>query len=58
MPTAMVTLSAQVIGVDWNGVEKAYPVSMLFYHHQIPDMIADHPVQVTYCGLCRNGRSG
>jgi hypothetical protein len=46
----------QIMGVNWNGVQKAYPISMLFYHHQVTDYIAGHPIWVTYCGLCRSGR--
>ncbi len=51
-----IALSEQVIGVDWKGVQKAYPVSMMFYHHQFSDTISNHPVVVTYCGMCRAGR--
>ena len=36
--------------------KKLYPVSMLFYHHQVSDHIANHPIWITYCGLCRSGR--
>lgn len=46
----------QVIGVDHGGRQKAFPVNMLFYHHQITDAIAGQPLWVTYCGLCRSGR--
>ncbi|MGR3636284.1 MAG: DUF3179 domain-containing (seleno)protein [Shimia sp.] len=45
-----------VVGVERDGVQKAYPVNMLFYHHQITDEIAGKPIWVTYCGLCRSGR--
>lgn len=51
-----VLLSQQVLGVDWNGVQKAYPANMIFYHHQFSDTIADHPIITTYCGMCRSGR--
>ena len=51
-----VALEEQVMGVNWNGEQKAYPVSMLFYHHQVSDHIANHPIWITYCGLCRSGR--
>jgi len=51
-----VQLTQQVMGVNWKGVQKAYPVSMLFYHHQVPDTVGNHPVWATYCGLCRSGR--
>lgn len=46
----------QVMGVDLGGEQKAYPVPMLFYHHQISDTVGDQPVWATYCGLCRSGR--
>jgi len=48
--------SLQVIGIDQGGQQKAFPVNMLFYHHQITDEIAGQPIWVTYCGLCRSGR--
>ena len=51
-----VDLDIQVIGVDHDGEQKAYPVNMIFFHHQIPDDIAGQPIWVTYCGLCRSGR--
>ena len=51
-----IDLSAQVLGIEQNGTQKAYPASMVYYHHQIPDEIADLPIWVTYCGLCRSGR--
>lgn len=46
----------QVLGLDHNGVQKAFPVNMIFYHHQITDEIGGQPIWVTYCGLCRSGR--
>lgn len=46
----------QVIGVDLGGLQRAYPANLLFYHHQITDEIAGHPIWATYCGLCRSGR--
>ena len=48
--------SLPVIGICVNGVAKAYPTSMLFYHHQVPDEIGGQPIWATYCGLCRSGR--
>ena len=48
--------SIQVLGVDYGGNQKAYPINMLFYHHQISDEIAGHPIAATYCGMCRSGR--
>jgi len=48
--------SLMVIGVDINGAQKAYPVPMVFYHHQIPDEVGGQPIFATYCGMCRAGR--
>ncbi len=46
----------QVLGVDLDGVQKAYPVPMLFYHHQMRDTVGQQAIWATYCGLCRSGR--
>ena len=51
-----IKLNSQVIGVDLDGVQKAYPVNMLWYHHQLTDTVGNQPIWVTYCGLCRSGR--
>ena len=51
-----VDLSIQVLGVDHNGEQKAFPTNMLFYHHQISDDVGGHPIAATYCGMCRAGR--
>ena len=45
-----------VIGVAINGQEKAYPVEIIGYHHQVTDSIGGDPVMVTYCTVCRTGR--
>ncbi len=46
----------QILGIDHDGEQKAYPVNMLYYHHQIADEISGHPIWPTYCGLCNSGR--
>ncbi len=51
-----IDLSEQIIGVSHNGEQRAYPVSMIFYHHQFGDQVGGHPVTVTYCGMCQSGR--
>jgi hypothetical protein len=45
-----------VIGVEINGVAKAYPIQLIGYHHQVVDTISNIPVMVTYCTVCRTGR--
>lgn len=34
----------QVIGIDHNGEQKAFPVNMIFWHHQVPDEIDGDPI--------------
>jgi len=38
----------EVFGVVLRGVARAYPISMLAYHHVVNDVIAGIPVAVTY----------
>jgi Protein of unknown function (DUF3179) len=45
-----------VLGVTINGESKAYPISMLVYHHQVRDVLGGKPIMVTYCSVCRTGR--
>lgn len=45
-----------VIGLEINGIAKAYPIQVIGYHHQVRDTIGNTPVMVTYCTVCRTGR--
>ncbi|HEY2581344.1 MAG TPA: DUF3179 domain-containing (seleno)protein [Mucilaginibacter sp.] len=45
-----------IIGVENNGVAKAYPIVYLGYHHKVQDNVGNEPVLVTYCTMCRTGR--
>lgn len=45
-----------IIGVEYKGEAKAYPIQFLGYHHQVVDKIANKPIIVTYCTVCRTGR--
>ena len=45
-----------VIGINENGMAKAYPIQLIGYHHQVRDVIGSTPVMVTYCTVCRTGR--
>lgn len=51
-----VSTSKLVIGVELNGVAKAYPVQIVGYHHKVRDTIAGKPLIITYCTACRSGR--
>ncbi|MBK9016230.1 MAG: DUF3179 domain-containing protein [Saprospiraceae bacterium] len=48
--------SRLVLGVEYAGEAKAYPIQFLGYHHQVPDTIGGKPIIVTYCTVCRTGR--
>lgn len=45
-----------VVGIHINGKAKAYPISLIGYHHQVRDTIDNQHVMVTYCTVCRTGR--
>lgn len=51
-----VPLDKLVIGIEINGVSKAYPIQYIGYHHQVRDSLGGQPVMVTYCTVCRTGR--
>ena len=51
-----VGMKEQTLGISHGGEHKAFPVNMLYYHHQIADEVGGHPVWPTYCGLCNSGR--
>lgn len=46
---------ARVVGLDVDGVPRAYPLARLAGHEVVNDRIAGRPVAVTYCPLCRSG---
>lgn len=48
--------STIVVGVEYHGEVKAYPIRYIGYHHQVQDSIGGKPVIVTYCTVCRTGR--
>ncbi|HVZ39023.1 MAG TPA: DUF3179 domain-containing (seleno)protein [Candidatus Kapabacteria bacterium] len=45
-----------VIGVEHNGVAKAYPITILGLHYRLADTVGGTPVLATYSLLCRTGR--
>lgn len=44
-----------VIGVEVNGVRRAYPFQVLVWHEIVNDTIDGVPLLVTYCPLCGTG---
>lgn len=51
-----VSLNNLIMGIEYNGQTKAYPIQFLGYHHQVKDSIGGKPVIITYCTVCRTGR--
>jgi hypothetical protein len=41
-----------VTGIDYGGVQKAYPLRILVWHEAVNDEIGGIPVLVSYCPLC------
>ena len=37
-----------VLGLEWMGEARAYPIRMLTYHHIVNDTVAGKPLLVTY----------
>lgn len=50
-----VSLDDIIIGIEHNGVAKAYPVNYLAHHYRISDSIGSLKLWVTYCSMCRTG---
>src|SRR6478609_114929 len=48
--------STMVVGVEYNGEVKAYPLRFIVYHHQVRDTVGGKPMMITYCSVCRTGR--
>ncbi len=44
-----------VLGLNYNGVARAYPLMILNWHEIVNDFVAGDPVLVTYCPLCGTG---
>ena len=45
----------EVFGVVLGERARAYPITMLSYHHVINDRIGSLPIAVTYCVICSSG---
>jgi len=45
----------RVLGINRNGVTKAYPVMMLNYHEIVNDRFGGEAIVVSYCPLCGTG---
>jgi hypothetical protein len=45
----------EVLGLDYGGQQRAYPVRAICYHHVVNDQVDDQPVVITYCVICSSG---
>lgn len=45
----------RVLGIEINGIARAYPVRILNYHEIVNDSIAAEAIVITYCPLCGSG---
>ncbi len=41
-----------VTGIDYNGIQKAYPLRILVWHEAVNDVIGGISILVSYCPLC------
>ncbi|MFQ5976245.1 MAG: DUF3179 domain-containing (seleno)protein, partial [Candidatus Hydrothermarchaeales archaeon] len=44
-----------VVGINFKGVKRAYPLQIMVYHEVVNDIINDDPLLITYCPLCGTG---
>ena len=42
----------RVVGVEWNGEARAYPLAILVWHELVNDTLGGRPILVSYCPLC------
>ncbi len=52
---AQIQKDAWVLGVEVNGVSRAYPIAILNWHEIVNDRIGNQSFAVTYCPLCGSG---
>ena len=45
----------RILGLELNGVARAYPIRILNYHEIVNDAFGSDSVVVTYCPLCNSG---
>ena len=52
---AFLTGRDRVLGLSYNGEDRAYPIRILNYHEIVNDVLGDDAVVITYCPLCGSG---
>jgi hypothetical protein len=45
----------RVLGLELEGMAKAYPIKILNWHEVVNDRFGERPVAITYCPLCGSG---
>jgi hypothetical protein len=45
----------RVLGIELNGIARAYPIRILNHHEIVNDAFGGHAIVVTYCPLCNSG---
>jgi len=53
--TKFLSAKDRVLGVEINGVARAYPIRILNYHEIVNDSIGGDAIVITYCPLCGSG---
>ncbi len=46
---------AAVLGINYQGIIKAYPINILNWHEIVNDQFNQEPVVITFCPLCGSG---
>lgn len=46
-----------IIGLERNGVVRAYPLNILTWHEIINDTVGDEPIAISFCPLCYTGNA-
>ncbi len=49
---ALLAPEDRVVGVEFDGQSRAYPIRLLNWHELINDQVGDTPVAIVYCPLC------
>ena len=45
----------RVLGIEVNGISRAYPIRILNYHEIVNDIVGGEAIVVSYCPLCGSG---
>ena len=54
--SSKVSTDKLAVCIDYKGNQRAYPIEIIGYHHQVFDTVSGDPLFITYCTVCRTGR--